>query len=170
MTVLRKAGSAHLGDTCHVLLRQIARGDRPPGASLPNPVDLSRELGVSEIVLRSALDDLTRERVLRRTGTARYTVTPLADWRISLPGLRPKGLAVARHLRSRIRAGAYDSRGELPTVHVLAILCAAPVIDVRAALRELAAEGLITLPPLQGPRVRREATPPAQTSSSRSHT
>ncbi|MFB7741912.1 GntR family transcriptional regulator [Streptomyces sp. NPDC056132] len=169
MTGRRKAGSAHLGDTCHVLLRQIA-GDRPSGAALPAPVDLARELGVSEIVLRSALDDLTRERVLRRASTAGYTVTPVADWRITLPVPRPRALVVARDLRRRLRAGVYDSRTELPTVHVLAGLYAAPVDDVRAALRELAAEGLITLPPLQAPRVRDAAAPPAQPSSSRSHT
>ncbi|MFD9818804.1 GntR family transcriptional regulator [Streptomyces violascens] len=157
MTALRKASPARLADTCHVLLRQIARGDRPPGHRLPAPIALAHELGVSEIVLRSALDDLTKERVLRRSRAARYTVAAEEDWRITLPVLRGKALAVTRQLRSELRTGAYDDGGELPTAYDLAGRHRATVDEVRVALRELAAEGLIALPPLQKPLVRYEA-------------
>ncbi|MEU3499912.1 GntR family transcriptional regulator [Streptomyces hundungensis] len=162
-TAPRKASTAWLGDTAHVLLRQIARGDRPPGHRLPRPVDLARELGVSEIVLRAALDALTKVRVLKRSRAARHTVAPAGDWCITLPVPRGKAMPIARRLRAEVRAGDYDESGELPTPRLLASRYGATVAETQAALRELAAEGLITLPPHRSPQVRKEAdsSPPS---------
>ncbi|MFG3282033.1 GntR family transcriptional regulator [Streptomyces sp. NPDC048111] len=159
----RKAGTSWLGDTAHVLLRQIARGDRPPGHQLPRPADLAQELGVSEIVLRNALDALTALRVLKRSKALRLTVAPDKDWSITLPVPRGKAMPIARRLREAVRAGVYDASGEVPTARVLASRYAATAAEAQAALRELAAEGLITLPPNRSPQVRREEdrTPPS---------
>ncbi|MYV90319.1 GntR family transcriptional regulator [Streptomyces sp. SID1034] len=160
---VRKASTAWLGDTAHVLLRQIARGDRPPGHRLPQPADLARELGVSEIVLRNALDALTRLRVLKRGRALQHTVAPEKDWSVPLPVPRGKAMPIARRLREAVRAGVYDSSGEVPTARVLASRYAATTAEAQAALRELAAEGLVTLPPHRSPLVRKaeDRTPPS---------
>ena len=59
------------------LLERIAGGEWPPGAALPNEIQLSRALGVSAGTLRRALDALEAEHVLsRRQGRGTFVNDP----------------------------------------------------------------------------------------------
>lgn len=59
------------------LLERIAAGEWPPGAALPNEIQLSRALGVSAGTLRRALDALEAEHVLsRRQGRGTFVNDP----------------------------------------------------------------------------------------------
>jgi GntR family transcriptional regulator len=64
---------------CELLTGQIANGTWQPNASLPNEVDLARELGVSPGTVRKALEKLEADRlVVRRQGRGTFVVDQTA--------------------------------------------------------------------------------------------
>ncbi|MBO0763865.1 MAG: GntR family transcriptional regulator [Hyphomicrobiaceae bacterium] len=70
---------------CELLARQIASGVWAPNASLPNELELARDLGVSSGTVRKALEKLESDRlVVRRQGRGTFVVdqtTPEASSR-----------------------------------------------------------------------------------------
>jgi GntR family transcriptional regulator len=60
---------------CELLTRQIADGVWKPNASLPNELELSRELGVSPGTIRKAMEKLETDRlVVRRQGRGTFVI------------------------------------------------------------------------------------------------
>jgi GntR family transcriptional regulator len=64
---------------CDLLTRQIATGIWQPNATLPNELELARELGVSAGTVRKALEKLEADRlVVRRQGRGTFVVDQTA--------------------------------------------------------------------------------------------
>jgi GntR family transcriptional regulator len=64
---------------CELLTRQIASGVWKPNETLPNEVELARELGVSNGTVRKALEKLEAERlVVRRQGRGTFVLDQTA--------------------------------------------------------------------------------------------
>ncbi|WP_369374152.1 GntR family transcriptional regulator [Streptomyces sp. cg36] len=135
-----------LSSTGHVLFTRIARGDHFFGAALPAPAALARELRVPEICVRSALDRLYARGVLDRASGHRFVVAPRERWKIRHTEPGPHAIAAARQLREEIRTGHYRLNRPLPPGRDLARLLGISPRDVRRALCDLAAEGLLALP------------------------
>ncbi|MFD9791353.1 GntR family transcriptional regulator [Streptomyces sp. NPDC059070] len=135
-----------LSDTGHILFTRIARGDLFFGSTLPLAADLAGELRVPEICVRAALDRLHDLRILDRSAGHRLIVAPREQWRVRHTEPGPNALAAARQLRGEIHAGLHRLDHPLQPVRTLAHLVGVPTSDVRRALRDLAAEGLLALP------------------------
>lgn len=143
---VRPVSATDLSDTGHVVFTRIARGDHLFGSVLPLPADLATALRVPEICVRSALDRLHDLRVLDRDAGHRLIVAPRERWTVRHTEPGPNAVAVARQLRSEIRDGWHLLDHPLPPVRDLARLMGLPAGDVRRALRDLAAEGMLALP------------------------
>jgi GntR family transcriptional regulator len=65
---------------CDVLTERIARGEWKPGRSIPNEIDMARDLGVSSGTVRKALDLLESNHVLtRRQGHGTFVTDPATN-------------------------------------------------------------------------------------------
>jgi len=113
---------------CNLLADRIANGVWPPGSTLPNELDLARELGVSSGTVRKALDRLERDRLVdRRQGRGTFVVD-LAS-----------GEAAARF--SNIRDG--EGRRLIGDIEVLTQIEAEPTALERQRLRLEAADTVV---------------------------
>ncbi|PKV84222.1 GntR family transcriptional regulator [Streptomyces sp. TLI_146] len=143
---VRPVSATDLSNTGHVLLTRIARGDHFFGSALPLPADLAAELRVPEICVRSALDRLHDLGVLDRDAGHRLVVASRERWKVRHAEPGPGAVAAARQLRGEIRDGVHRVGHPLPPGRDLVRLLGLSPRDVRRALRDLAAEGLLALP------------------------
>ncbi|MEU1073649.1 MULTISPECIES: GntR family transcriptional regulator [unclassified Streptomyces] len=143
---VRPVSATDLSNTGHIVFTRIARGGYFFGSTLPLPRDLAQELRVPEICVRPALDRLHDLGVLERDAGRRLVVAPRERWKVRHAEPGPGAVAAARQLRGEIRDGVHRVNHPLPPGRDLARLLDFSPRDVRRALRDLAAEGLLALP------------------------
>ncbi|MEU3904104.1 GntR family transcriptional regulator [Streptomyces goshikiensis] len=135
-----------LTDTAHIVLARCTQGFYPVGSVLARAADLAAELHVPEVAVNSALSSMVRAVVLERTPTHRYRVAGQQLWRVHLPRPSLSARIAAEQIKREILDGWHPTGRELPSLAAISSVMRMSADDVKRALRDLAAEGLIALP------------------------
>ncbi|MEU9416004.1 GntR family transcriptional regulator [Streptomyces sp. NPDC048272] len=135
-----------LTDTAHIILARCAQGLYPVGSMLARAADLAVELRVPEVAVNSALSSMAGSGVLERTPTHRYRVAEQQLWRVHLPRPSLSARIAAEQIKREILDGWHPTGRGLPSLSAISSAMRMSADDVKRALRDLAAEGLIALP------------------------